>query len=474
MGHALLSPSGWATWSTCPGSVKAQAGLPDSSSTFADEGTAAHWVLEQVLTDLYVLGEADVPASRYVGREVNVADDGQEPRYVTVGREMADHIQTVVDYVQQRVAALSVAGPVEVFAERRVNPALYLDHNDSPGTADVTLLNSHEVEIIDLKYGQGVGVEVHHDEEGPNGQLMLYALGVAAEHRHLGGAGRTYRITVAQPRYHHPDGPVRSWAFDGEGLYQFAERAKAAAVRTQTEPETRVASEHGCRWCKARFGAPALGVTPCREYSEWTFAQFAGPNDFSAANFLDDLQALTQKVDKKAGTTSLTEEEIVNLLDSADLIRGLLSAVEGWASQALETGAAGELLRDRYKLIEGRTQRRWAFDEDSVANALKKIRWKDEVSGKTTGLGKKDLYQERLASPTQIEKRLNGIRKGLTATHWNAFRALIDRPRGSAKLVPASDPGQDISGSRDPQVMFAGVEQAAATTTPSSSLDDLL
>ena len=44
MAHAKLSPSSADRWMVCPGSTVLEAGKPDSSSDFADEGTAAHFL----------------------------------------------------------------------------------------------------------------------------------------------------------------------------------------------------------------------------------------------------------------------------------------------------------------------------------------------------------------------------------------------------------------------------------------------
>ena len=75
--HAKLSASGAHRWMNCPGSVRAEEGLKDSSSPFAEEGTKAHDLMEQML--LYARTDID--------------------KYDI---EMAEHVRTYVDYVESQ------------------------------------------------------------------------------------------------------------------------------------------------------------------------------------------------------------------------------------------------------------------------------------------------------------------------------------------------------------------------------------
>lgn len=451
MAHAQLSPSGWARWSACPGSVAACQDLPDSTSPYADEGTAAHAILERVLQARYaVFGALSFSPSTFLGERVNVAEEGAEPRLVTVDQEMVEHVETVAAYVEtrrQEMAAVDPASPfpapVMIFSERRVSPEWAIGSPDCAGTADVILISDAEVEVIDLKYGRGVLVEPGTRDE-PNGQLMLYLLGVLGEWRRK--PMQTCRVTIAQPRAPHPDGPIRSLAgLDGTAISRFATRARLAVQAIDAVPDLRQATEHGCRWCRAR--------PTCREHSRWSLEAIGAPTQTEQAAFLDDVTAFatTQPAD-------LEPEELVRVLRAADLLRGYLTSVEEWAHERLTKGTAPAALSAAYKLVNGRSQRRWLdANDDSIASALMKIRWKDPATEKTTGLGKRDIYAEALKSPTQIEALLKTAAKqgGFTSVHWDAFNRLVVKPEGTLQLAPITD-NRPAAGTKDPEVLFAG------------------
>ena len=456
MGHATLSPSAAERWMTCPGSAAACADYPDTTSPYADEGTAAHAVLESTLKRRFnVFGSPRMTAHDAVGERINVADEGSEPRLVSVTDDMAEHVQTVVDYVANRVVEMKAKGPVVVVPERKVSPAWALGTEDCSGTADIILVSDAEIEVIDLKFGRGVVVEPGNRER-PNPQMGLYALGALGEWTLR--PGQTVALTVAQPRAPHPDGPIRSLAgLDAADLQQFTTRVRLAIEATRGTDAPRVASEHGCRFCKAK--------RECRAWSEFASASIGAPTSWDKDAFLAEATAFTTQ-----RPATLTPTEVVRILQSADLFRGFLGAMEDWAHEALTKGTAPAELLAAYKLVHGRAQRRWMEANDaSIAAALLKIRWKDPATEKSTGLGKKDIYNEALKSPTQVEALLKAAARGggITPTHWEAYTRLVEKPEGKLQLAPITDP-RPAAGTKDPATMFAATTTAAPPTVSTS------
>lgn len=119
----------------------------------------------------------------------------------------------------------------------------FIDSGTLRGTADFWALDSEALTVIDFKYGHG-WVEVLE-----NIQLLAYAVLIWMTRINCWTPG-IVRLMVVQPRANHPDGPVRTWEFNGELLrnyYNILSGHMAAA--SVPEPVT-VAGEY-CRYCRA-------------------------------------------------------------------------------------------------------------------------------------------------------------------------------------------------------------------------------
>ncbi|CAB5144329.1 Protein of unknown function DUF2800 [uncultured Caudovirales phage] len=234
-GHAKLSPSAAERWMTCPGSVVLSEGMPNKSSSFADEGTAAHAVAEALLLGKATKADIDV----------------------------VDNVMVYVDHVQ------SLGG--EFHAEQRVsvNAVVY-------GTADAVVWQPETaaLHIVDLKYGAGEPVEVHG-----NLQLKIYALATLLTFKY---PAHTVTSTIVQPRCPHSDGPVRSVTYDVVDLLDFhadlldgIDRVESAKELTAHSADWQQVylqpSEKGCRWCLAAPECPKL-KSKAQELAKQVFA----------------------------------------------------------------------------------------------------------------------------------------------------------------------------------------------------------
>ena len=142
--HAKLSSSGAHRWLHCPGSVEAEKTLPNTSSFFAEEGSAAHELAEIVLSKL--AGDC----SKMIGEKLIEYDA------FVVTQEMADYVQIYTDYVR------NLGG--SQFYEQRADFGEWVP--DGWGTADAIVINRDTIHVIDLKYGQGLGVDAEGNSQG--------------------------------------------------------------------------------------------------------------------------------------------------------------------------------------------------------------------------------------------------------------------------------------------------------------------
>lgn len=309
--HAKLSASGSAKWSLCPGSVFAEKDFPETTSIFAEEGTAAHELAEIILRD-----DDELNLGIFSLFGVTLPESG-----VTVTQDMLDYVMVYVNYVK------SISG--ELFVEQRVDFSHIAP--DGFGTSDAIVINDSVMTIVDLKYGKGVRVDADNNTQG-----ILYALGAVNDYGMLFNI-KTINIVIVQPRLDH----ISEWSISIDELNRWGERLKQAAELTATENAPRVPGEKQCQWCKAKATCPALNKL----------------TESTLMTSFDNLE--TSKPE------TLTDEQLRIALDNKKLILAWFDAIETIVTDRLTSGN----VFNGYKLVEGRSNRAWR-DEDATAKAL--------------------------------------------------------------------------------------------------------
>lgn len=400
--HAQLSPSSAARWMACPGSVALSRDIPNNSSAYADEGTAAHELAAKCLTD----GSSAQDCIDLV-IPVNGAD-------FTVGPDMADYVGGYVQRVRDLVDSLGG----ELLVEQRLDISSITGEEDAEGTSDAVILLDDEIIIADLKYGQGVQV----DAVG-NKQLRIYAL-AALEAYDLLGTVKRVRMIIDQPRKKHYSEEVVSV----EDLRHFAEEVKRAAERVEAactyigqwdelHEKYLTPGEKQCQFCPAKGICPKLRD----EVLDTVFAQTpATVDEFEAIDTKTTLEEVTEMI--AAGKYDRPGEWL-------GIAMGKVYLVEAWC-KAVRAGVEAMLLAGEdvkgFKLVEGRRgSRAWANAEEAEAT-LKSMRLKTE-----------QMYDFTLISPTTAEKLAKAGDIG--PRQWPKLQEMITQADGKPSVAPVSD-----------------------------------
>ena len=392
--HARLSPSASKRWMTCPGSIGMAEKLGikgGKASRFAAEGTVAHEVHELCLLNNH-------KAKYYLGKTIEA--DGFKFK---VSQDMVDAVQMSLNYIHDRIEMAELENlRVEVLVEVRASLKYLGIPGLDGGTSDVVLLfwdgeKLSSIEVFDYKHGAGVAVECID-----NTQAMCYGLGISAEYNLVGDT--PVRITISQPRAHHPDGRIRYWETDAQHLIDWQENDLVPGAEATLEDDAElVPSDDGCRFCPVAGQCPKL---------------FERSNEVAMIDFADEDEPKLPEVD------TLTAEQKRFIMDHGNMIRSFIVAVENQVKHEVDHGSQD--YEGHYKLVRKTTRRK--FVEDAL----------DELTSPLLDhLDHGDIYEEKSRSMSEIERRL---KKAIGAKHAKeVMDEITTKPEGELVIAPQSD-----------------------------------
>lgn len=352
--HAKYSPSSMKRLLACAGSAVLSAQIEDpeqsGSSIYAAEGTLIHAVSEARLNREY-FGATSPLLALEVGDDLKL-----EGHWIVWDLSMEQAAQDYIDYIKDRLT-----GDCELFIEQRVKLT-----DDVWGTADCLLWNAEtrHLDVIDLKGGRGVLVDADSD------QLLVYAL-AAVKTQNLNPL--TVTTHIVQPRARDPEGDIaRQSEFTYLDLLDYEDRELTPGLERLRAGDMTLRHGDHCRFCPAKARCPELAKLSL-ETARMEFDSIPPP------------------------VASLSEDELSEIMDKADVIIDFLKAVQAEISGRLDRGVPVS----GWKLVPKRALRKWT-DEAKVYEAVEAF-----------GLDMSDVSEPKLLTCAQFEKRFPDIYAGI-------------------------------------------------------------
>ena len=336
--HALLSASSASRWLTCTAAPRFEEGLPESTSTYAEEGRLAHAIAE-----LKVLKKFTVMTGRTYTTRLN-----KLKKDALYDQEMDKTTDLYLEHLTEQ-AMLYDSSPT-VAAEVKVDFGEYVP--EGFGTCDCVMIGGDTLSITDYKHGKGVPVSAVG-----NPQMRLYALGALKRYAPVfGDTIKQVRMTIDQPR-------LDSYTSDlitVEELRAWGESIKPIAQKAFSGLGEFVPGEH-CRFCrgKAQCRARANVNTALEDFKDCVPAGSVKPGEFvpQIHSYLTPGGVEVHPL--------LSDAEIGDLLIRGQQLVQWYKDLEEYATKTLLDGKPIE----GWKLVAGRSNRTFT-DQDAAIKAV--------------------------------------------------------------------------------------------------------
>ena len=387
--HALLSPSAAERWINCPASVFLNKDIPDEGSVYADEGTAAHTIMELAGKEYFKGFEFDSIKTTLALKLAEMMTRGPQGKF-TITDAWADEVINCARVWLTELDKVCGGFPDYVAFETRVN-SVEIPNGSMGGTADCLMLVGDTLHVFDYKHGQGVPVSAEN-----NPQLSLY--GYMAYMSHLDLPVKNVELHIVQPRADN----TNVWKTTVEHLCTWfdeivqpqAERVIEICETGKYTLEDFTVTKSGCRFCKAKAACPAM----TREVS----AELDLPRVLTVPD---------------------STEKLARLLDFKPVAEAYFDAVEKKVFDLLSNGQSVP----GFKLVSGRPGNRKWTDSAQALDELKKAKLKMSEYYKTP----------EVISPSQAEKL---FKQGVIGERkWQTLQGLITRPEGKPTLAAVTD-----------------------------------
>lgn len=388
-GHSIFGPSSAHRWMRCPRSLIAGHLAGDRPTYFAAEGSIAHWLAEDWLTN----GNP----YRHLG-SVHTKDGFD----IEITEEM-------ISYVEEYVALVSTM-PGQHYVEVKVDLSKYTPV-PSFGTSDHISAEWGVLRVKDLKYGK-VWVDAAENEQG-----LAYALGAFEELDWLYDF-QTIEIQIVQPRRENYD----VWTIDREVLLEFGERYREAAHKAWDPEAPYNPDPVACEYCPARFDCPALAAVSLK---------------LAKASF-DDLDDLEMSPGK---AVAVIENEMISaptLPPYKEVPVEKLAQIYEWRP----------IMEKYFRELYDYLLKRLEMDVEVPGQKLSmgragNRRWTDEAAARRMlrgrGIADIDLYEHKFISPAAASTLLKISLGGSKKVNDGRIAPFVYQPPGKLTMVPSSD-----------------------------------